>query len=217
MSRKGNCWDNAPTESFWGRLKTACIHGYRFTSKEQARWATWTGWLSTITADCIQAWAISVRCSTSNAGMRHSVKRPRKWKAKNSKKRGQHQSSTGGYCVSAEEALRWLKDKKGFVPTRSHVHLSDELQWPPTISSLTEMRVMLNQKMIAMGLTVESLANTIGQSPERLREKLSEAAPLTFQDALPLAKALQIDPPTLLKQIMLLCHPDEAHLLMSTK
>jgi len=23
MSRKCNCWDNAPTESFWGRLKTA--------------------------------------------------------------------------------------------------------------------------------------------------------------------------------------------------
>ena len=37
MSRKGNCWDNAPTESFWGRLKAACIHGYRFTSKEQAK------------------------------------------------------------------------------------------------------------------------------------------------------------------------------------
>ena len=28
MSRKGNCWDNSPIESFWGRLKTACIHGY---------------------------------------------------------------------------------------------------------------------------------------------------------------------------------------------
>ena len=95
MSRKGNCWDNAPTESFWGRLKTACIHGYRFTSKEQARWATWTGWLSTITADCIQAWAISVRCSTSNASTRHSVKRSRKWKAKNSKKRGQHHMRWG--------------------------------------------------------------------------------------------------------------------------
>ena len=37
MSRKGNCWDNAPTESFWGRLKTACIHGYRFTCREHAR------------------------------------------------------------------------------------------------------------------------------------------------------------------------------------
>ena len=37
MSRKGNCWDNAPTESLWGRLKTACVHGRRFTTHEQAR------------------------------------------------------------------------------------------------------------------------------------------------------------------------------------
>ena len=37
MSRKGNCWDNAPTESLWGRLKTACVHGRRFATREQAR------------------------------------------------------------------------------------------------------------------------------------------------------------------------------------
>ena len=39
MSRKGNCWDNAPTESFWGRLKTASVHGQRFATREQARQA----------------------------------------------------------------------------------------------------------------------------------------------------------------------------------
>ena len=37
MSRKGNCWDNAPTESLWGRLKTACIHGRRFANHAQVR------------------------------------------------------------------------------------------------------------------------------------------------------------------------------------
>src|SRR3990167_767974 len=37
MSRKGNCWDNAPTESFWGRLKTASVHGHKFATREQAR------------------------------------------------------------------------------------------------------------------------------------------------------------------------------------
>jgi putative transposase len=37
MSRKGNCWDNSPIESFWGRLKTACVHGQRFASREQAK------------------------------------------------------------------------------------------------------------------------------------------------------------------------------------
>jgi transposase InsO family protein len=39
MSRKGNCWDNAPNESPWGRLKTACVHGQRFATREQARQA----------------------------------------------------------------------------------------------------------------------------------------------------------------------------------
>ena len=39
MSRKGNCWDNAPTESFWGRLKTASVHGRKFATREQARQA----------------------------------------------------------------------------------------------------------------------------------------------------------------------------------
>ena len=37
MSRKGNCWDNVPTESLWGRLKTACLHGRRFAMHQQAR------------------------------------------------------------------------------------------------------------------------------------------------------------------------------------
>ena len=39
MSRKGNCWDNAPTESLWGHLKTACVHGRRFATRDQARHA----------------------------------------------------------------------------------------------------------------------------------------------------------------------------------
>jgi len=37
MSRKGNCWDNSPIESFWGRLKAAFVHGQRFATREQAR------------------------------------------------------------------------------------------------------------------------------------------------------------------------------------
>jgi len=40
MSRNGNCWDNAPTESFWGRLKTASVHGrHKFTTRAQAKQA----------------------------------------------------------------------------------------------------------------------------------------------------------------------------------
>lgn len=44
MSRKGDCWDNAPTESLWGHLKTACVHGHRFATRQQAR-DTIMGWL----------------------------------------------------------------------------------------------------------------------------------------------------------------------------
>jgi len=37
MSRKGNCWDNAPMESFWGTLKTELVHHRRFMTREQAK------------------------------------------------------------------------------------------------------------------------------------------------------------------------------------
>ena len=37
MSRKGDCWDNAPMESFWGALKNELVHHRRFATREQAR------------------------------------------------------------------------------------------------------------------------------------------------------------------------------------
>jgi putative transposase len=36
MSRKGNCWVNAPTESLWGSLKRARILGQRFATRREA-------------------------------------------------------------------------------------------------------------------------------------------------------------------------------------
>lgn len=36
MSRKGNCWDNAPTESLWGSLKVGRLHGMRFATRRAA-------------------------------------------------------------------------------------------------------------------------------------------------------------------------------------
>ena len=36
MSRKGNCWDNAPTESLWGSLKVGRLYGMRFETQRQA-------------------------------------------------------------------------------------------------------------------------------------------------------------------------------------
>ena len=37
MSRKGNCWDNAPTESFFGKLKTEWVHGVDYADHDEAR------------------------------------------------------------------------------------------------------------------------------------------------------------------------------------
>ena len=36
MSRKGNCWDNAPTESLWGSLKVGRLYGRKFATQRQA-------------------------------------------------------------------------------------------------------------------------------------------------------------------------------------
>ena len=39
MSRKGNCWDNAPMESFWGKLKQEWLNGKRFKTRDEAKTA----------------------------------------------------------------------------------------------------------------------------------------------------------------------------------
>jgi putative transposase len=36
MSRKGNCYDNAPMESFWGMLKNEQIHQCRYSTRQEA-------------------------------------------------------------------------------------------------------------------------------------------------------------------------------------
>lgn len=37
MSRKGNCWDNAPMESFFGSLKTEMVYHCHFHTHDEAR------------------------------------------------------------------------------------------------------------------------------------------------------------------------------------
>ena len=47
VSRKGDCWDNAPrgwptgwpraVESFFGTLKTECLHHFKFKTRDQAK------------------------------------------------------------------------------------------------------------------------------------------------------------------------------------
>ena len=35
MSRKGNCWDNAPTESWFNSFKNERVHGERFATRAE--------------------------------------------------------------------------------------------------------------------------------------------------------------------------------------
>ena len=37
MSSKGNCWDNAPMESFFGTLKTELVHHREYPDRDTAR------------------------------------------------------------------------------------------------------------------------------------------------------------------------------------
>ena len=37
MSRKANCWDNAPMESFFGTLKTELVHHREYPDRDAAR------------------------------------------------------------------------------------------------------------------------------------------------------------------------------------
>ena len=46
MSRKGNCWDNACSETLFGSLKVERLHGQRFETIRQAKdetiaWLLW--------------------------------------------------------------------------------------------------------------------------------------------------------------------------------
>ena len=39
MSRKGDCWDNAPMESANGTVKVECVHGEQFRTRAEAQQA----------------------------------------------------------------------------------------------------------------------------------------------------------------------------------
>jgi putative transposase len=48
MSRKGNCWDNACSETLFGSLKVEWLHGKRFATIREAKDAVleWLRWYS---------------------------------------------------------------------------------------------------------------------------------------------------------------------------
>ena len=67
MSRKGDCWDNAPMESLNGIFKVECVRDENFETREPARQAIveYLGYYNT--SDTTRRWAISHRRISSGA------------------------------------------------------------------------------------------------------------------------------------------------------
>ncbi len=74
MSRKGDCWDNACSETLFGSLKVERLHGCGLKPVVQPKTKRLTGCSGTTFAGCTQRRATSAPCNTSNAGSRHSRK-----------------------------------------------------------------------------------------------------------------------------------------------
>ncbi|VXA94301.1 hypothetical protein BREVUG8_10398 [Brevundimonas sp. G8] len=60
MSRKGDCWDNAPMQSFFHTLKTECVHHRVYATRDQARRDLF-GYIEgfSIPVACTRHWATS--------------------------------------------------------------------------------------------------------------------------------------------------------------
>ena len=42
MANRGNCWDNAPVESFFATLKKELVHRHKYLTREQAKASLFT-------------------------------------------------------------------------------------------------------------------------------------------------------------------------------
>ena len=85
MSRKGDCWDNAPMESVNGTLKVECVHDAHFQTREQARQAIveYIGYYNTdrrhsslgniAPAEFERRWRAGVEVNDERARARHRV------------------------------------------------------------------------------------------------------------------------------------------------
>ena len=66
MSRKGNCYDNAPVESFFSSLKNELVRHRQFHNQAEAQRPSWTISTDSITVSAyIRHWTIGVQRSSS--------------------------------------------------------------------------------------------------------------------------------------------------------
>ena len=71
MSRRGNCWDNACSETLFGSLKVERLHGQRFVTQAPGQGRSrLPGCSGTTRRDCTRRWPTSARCGSSKTGLR---------------------------------------------------------------------------------------------------------------------------------------------------
>jgi putative transposase len=70
MSRRGNCWDNACSETLFGSLKVERLHGQRFVTRRQAKdeVIAWLLWYNQTRLHSTLAYVSP--CSSSKTGLR---------------------------------------------------------------------------------------------------------------------------------------------------
>lgn len=117
--------------------------------------------------------------------------------------------------VSADEARRWLADKKGFIPT-THIRFSDDGTLPETLNSQAELRAFLLPRIEKrFGPELESFTVEIGMSYDEASRKLTGVQRIELSDAVAVAKALKLDSKWLVAQIFRINYPQEASLFLT--
>ena len=106
MSRKGNCWVNAATESLWGRLKVGRLYGKTFATQRDAMDEI-IDWLTFYNHRRLHStWAVSARCSSRKPGTRPSKTKARNREAMECGQQGQGYSACPPSLSTVRD--RWL-------------------------------------------------------------------------------------------------------------
>ena len=74
MSRKGDCWDNAVTETPFGSLKVERLAGMRFPTRRAAKDEIMSWLTFSITIGAIRRWAMSAPWNLRKSGLLNRAK-----------------------------------------------------------------------------------------------------------------------------------------------
>ena len=128
MSRKGNCWDNACSETLFGSLKVERLHGMDLKNHREAKDATldWLLWYNRIKdpldTELRQSDAVRTRMARQNWPPAASQNRP--WKSRKAKNASQLSHSLDCYEFLTGYGIRILRARslrsKTQDPTRPH-------------------------------------------------------------------------------------------------